>query len=207
MLPCRRGARCSSPSMPGPPMPCPRWTRTPTPCPAALPIPLSLCLCLSLSLSLSCGRHGYAASPPHHSVVSGHPKATLGRRPLRHTVGSLPTGGIEPGGPTSTWASSTSCTSAAGSPEQIPADSGRRLVPACWSSPSVSSASPASSPGRRPRRHRAPFPHRGRHSPFPSSPDSGRCGRSRLPRATRSEERRVGKECTSWCRSRWSPYH
>ena len=28
-------------------------------------------------------------------------------------------------------------------------------------------------------------------------------GASRL----RSEERRVGKECTSWCRSRWSPYH
>ena len=25
--------------------------------------------------------------------------------------------------------------------------------------------------------------------------------------AVRSEERRVGKECTSWCRSRWSPYH
>ena len=25
--------------------------------------------------------------------------------------------------------------------------------------------------------------------------------------STRSEERRVGKECTSWCRSRWSPYH
>ena len=25
--------------------------------------------------------------------------------------------------------------------------------------------------------------------------------------AMRSEERRVGKECTSWCRSRWSPYH
>ena len=23
----------------------------------------------------------------------------------------------------------------------------------------------------------------------------------------RSEERRVGKECTSWCRYRWSPYH
>ena len=23
----------------------------------------------------------------------------------------------------------------------------------------------------------------------------------------RSEERRVGKECTSWCRSRWSPDH
>ena len=30
-----------------------------------------------------------------------------------------------------------------------------------------------------------------------------------LPRfgTTRSEERRVGKECVSTCRSRWSPYH
>jgi hypothetical protein len=25
--------------------------------------------------------------------------------------------------------------------------------------------------------------------------------------ASRSEERRVGKECRCWCRSRWSPYH
>src|SRR3546814_19132347 len=25
--------------------------------------------------------------------------------------------------------------------------------------------------------------------------------------ATRSEERRVGKECVSTCRSRWTPYH
>src|SRR3546814_2885588 len=32
----------------------------------------------------------------------------------------------------------------------------------------------------------------------------------RLPdryQPTRSEERRVGKECVSTCRSRWSPYH
>src|SRR3546814_13493887 len=29
--------------------------------------------------------------------------------------------------------------------------------------------------------------------------------RSRIP--IRSEERRVGKECVSPCRSRWSPYH
>src|SRR3546814_10175252 len=29
--------------------------------------------------------------------------------------------------------------------------------------------------------------------------------RERFP--TRSEERRVGKECVSTCRSRWSPYH
>ena len=28
-----------------------------------------------------------------------------------------------------------------------------------------------------------------------------------LKSATRSEERRVGKECLRLCRSRWSPYH
>src|SRR3546814_5828474 len=28
-----------------------------------------------------------------------------------------------------------------------------------------------------------------------------------LEAASRSEERRVGKECVSTCRSRWSPYH
>src|SRR3546814_1713060 len=34
------------------------------------------------------------------------------------------------------------------------------------------------------------------------------CGLDRgLPRPQRSEERRVGKECVSTCRSRWSPYH
>src|SRR3546814_5388007 len=27
------------------------------------------------------------------------------------------------------------------------------------------------------------------------------------PKLLRSEERRVGKECVSTCRSRWSPYH
>src|SRR3546814_18569814 len=31
--------------------------------------------------------------------------------------------------------------------------------------------------------------------------------RAELPRAFRSEERRVGKECVSTCRSRWSPDH
>src|SRR3546814_5240178 len=30
---------------------------------------------------------------------------------------------------------------------------------------------------------------------------------SRTDPAIRSEERRVGKECVSTCRSRWSPYH
>src|SRR3546814_14768534 len=32
------------------------------------------------------------------------------------------------------------------------------------------------------------------------------CVRGHLDQA-RSEERRVGKECVSTCRSRWSPYH
>src|SRR3546814_13596520 len=33
------------------------------------------------------------------------------------------------------------------------------------------------------------------------------CGRGRDRLALRSEERRVGKECVSTGRSRWSPYH
>src|SRR3546814_10243598 len=32
-------------------------------------------------------------------------------------------------------------------------------------------------------------------------------GNGLLESAFRSEERRVGKECVSTCRSRWSPYH
>src|SRR3546814_13287537 len=36
-----------------------------------------------------------------------------------------------------------------------------------------------------------------------SLPASAECRES----VTRSEERRVGKECVSTCRSRWSPYH
>src|SRR3546814_1842608 len=35
---------------------------------------------------------------------------------------------------------------------------------------------------------------------------SPKAGRASIPSA-RSEERRVGKECVSTCRSRWSPYH
>src|SRR3546814_20366545 len=31
--------------------------------------------------------------------------------------------------------------------------------------------------------------------------------RRRIASSRRSEERRVGKECVSTCRSRWSPYH
>ena len=34
-----------------------------------------------------------------------------------------------------------------------------------------------------------------------------KCDYKNINQKIRSEERRVGKECTSWCRSRWSPYH
>src|SRR3546814_9996554 len=34
-----------------------------------------------------------------------------------------------------------------------------------------------------------------------------RCPAAFQRRSERSEERRVGKECVSTCRSRWSPYH
>src|SRR3546814_1328928 len=35
----------------------------------------------------------------------------------------------------------------------------------------------------------------------------GNTGQNALAQVRRSEERRVGKECVSTCRSRWSPYH
>src|SRR3546814_15837654 len=42
---------------------------------------------------------------------------------------------------------------------------------------------------------------RGDVRPFERAGDDPRLG------IVRSEERRVGKECVSTCRSRWSPYH
>src|SRR3546814_13381063 len=38
-------------------------------------------------------------------------------------------------------------------------------------------------------------------------PEHGDTLSALLRSADRSEERRVGKECVSTCRSRWSPYH
>src|SRR3546814_2660714 len=43
---------------------------------------------------------------------------------------------------------------------------------------------------------------KGRHGKRDAS-----CGATPGGLNTRSEERRVGKECVSTCRSRWSPYH
>src|SRR3546814_18497984 len=41
----------------------------------------------------------------------------------------------------------------------------------------------------------------------PEQSVGGMWGKIILPPHFRSEERRVGKECVSTCRSRWSPYH
>src|SRR3546814_2930346 len=42
---------------------------------------------------------------------------------------------------------------------------------------------------------------------FLNNEDGTRRGRTELSTVDRSEERRVGKECVSTCRSRWSPDH
>src|SRR3546814_19737649 len=46
----------------------------------------------------------------------------------------------------------------------------------------------------------------GLHFPV-ERPEAARKARSLSGTIFRSEERRVGKECVSTCRSRWSPYH
>src|SRR3546814_1561400 len=42
---------------------------------------------------------------------------------------------------------------------------------------------------------------------FDADPGADQSFLERLADDCRSEERRVGKECVSTCRSRWSPYH
>src|SRR3546814_11361929 len=42
---------------------------------------------------------------------------------------------------------------------------------------------------------------------YPSSHNHPELNRIQKRMVGRSEERRVGKECVSTCRSRWSPYH
>src|SRR3546814_13018130 len=47
----------------------------------------------------------------------------------------------------------------------------------------------------------------GAHGGFFDVGTAGRSRRVHVDGHQRSEERRVGKECVSTCRSRWSPYH
>src|SRR3546814_7192109 len=50
-------------------------------------------------------------------------------------------------------------------------------------------------------------PRRGLEGELRDHLPAGRQARRRGRRLARSEERRVGKECVSTCRTRWSPYH
>src|SRR3546814_9321054 len=59
-------------------------------------------------------------------------------------------------------------------------------------------------------KNRRPAPtlrHRSRRPPCPICISPSPSSRKSSPPACRSEERGVGKECVSTCRSRWSPYH
>src|SRR3546814_2867579 len=47
----------------------------------------------------------------------------------------------------------------------------------------------------------------GRHMAMGAADQRGAAVAEMAHRHLRSEERRVGKECVSTCRSRWSPYH
>src|SRR3546814_12784980 len=58
----------------------------------------------------------------------------------------------------------------------------------------------------RPSRSQRRWPRKPRLSRKPR-PSRRRLPKRSPPRKLRSEERRVGKECVSTCRSRWSPYH
>src|SRR3546814_4360036 len=79
-----------------------------------------------------------------------------------------------------------------------------------WSSDVCSSdlAGLTAGRGRRPAGDAAPVDVSAHDEP--RSPEQKRRAMSwaqRLKRVFRSEERRVGQECVSTCRSRWSPYH
>src|SRR3546814_2111699 len=88
-----------------------------------------------------------------------------------------------------------------------------------WSSDVCSSDLRPSGPGAVAdgRRHRVPVAqpgYRGRHMAEAGEVEGGfltdcdcLAGAAEAAPARRSEERRVGKECVSTCRSRWSPYH
>src|SRR3546814_16698798 len=49
--------------------------------------------------------------------------------------------------------------------------------------------------------------HEALETPVPNPPPYWKAAAEQGLQGVRSEERRVGKECVSTCRSRWSPYH
>src|SRR3546814_12693438 len=84
-----------------------------------------------------------------------------------------------------------------------------------WSS-DVCSSDLRNAPGARSLPSRLGYEHHHRscrsgqgnlHAPFPARHRPQLAGHRIWRREGRSEERRVGKECVSTCRSRWSPSH
>src|SRR3546814_3440738 len=53
----------------------------------------------------------------------------------------------------------------------------------------------------------AALPARATEAPTAATAKATEAPTPKSPSPPRSEERRVGKECVSTCRSRWSPYH
>src|SRR3546814_9476425 len=89
----------------------------------------------------------------------------------------------------SDWSSDV-CSSDLRGPHRIPVRDWLRLTTSPGGMPHATSAAKKTCPPKR--------------SPWASAPSSRP---ARLSSWHRSEERRVGKECVSTCRSRWSPYH
>ena len=89
------------------------------------------------------------------------------------------------------------------SPKKIQAMAKWGILPGAWL-PVQSQTAKHVSMGRTPRNHGGPRPQmmRGRHTT-----QLFNRGSASLSSSERSEERRVGKECVTTCRSRWSPYH
>src|SRR3546814_1809260 len=77
-----------------------------------------------------------------------------------------------------------------------------------WSSDVCSSDLPSAAPLSRSRADRQEHPNAGTAGDNHAVPNAPRTiGLGMVFVVLRSEERRVGKECVSPCRSRWSPYH
>src|SRR3546814_13342529 len=102
--------------------------------------------------------------------------------------------------PISDWSSDVCSSDLPGDPGVSPVEHGARWRPdhAAQSRHSANHHDPSQSAGPR------------TGDPRPDTRAMARKGKLTWPTSSlvsRSEERRVGKECVSTCRSRWSPYH
>ena len=120
------------------------------------------------------------------------------RSPSQQSYDPRSTGSV----PGSAARASASSSGLIGADSQAPSSVSRRAL--ATPQPALAAPSRSMQPSQ-------PFPERPRQtsSSVPVNPDyAGNAGSVASPDPiVRSEERRVGKECVSTCRSRWSPYH